>query len=392
MPVAFLRENGTSGFAPVARPRFLLGRDLDCDLVDESKDVADHHATVRYRRGEYLVKAEDGCSLWVGGERVPFLPLRDGDTVQLSPGATPWLFRSRVDETFWTPETQVGEAWLAHPAFARSEHGPARFGDGPPIGGRDPHRCRLVFSADGPCIVKHLGPIEDPLEANEHLRLLAAIGGAPHPALATLLDGGLVPHGDQSWRWMATRYVEGECAERLVEAGDASVREVVLILGSLAEALQRLHHRGLVHRAVAPENVVLPSRKHAVLIDFGHAWSAEHEVLMPSDATATATYAAPESAVGTSPVPTPAIDVYGWSATGFALLTGSPPRRRIRAHGVLARVREDQPERWDVNDEVIEALISILVQGLSADPAHRPTAATCHETLAEALAGSGKSS
>ena len=39
MPVAILREDGAAGFAPVARPRFLLGRDLDCDLVDTSPGV-----------------------------------------------------------------------------------------------------------------------------------------------------------------------------------------------------------------------------------------------------------------------------------------------------------------------------------------------------------------
>ena len=385
MPVAFLRENGTAGFAPVARPRFLLGRDLDCDLVDDAPNVADHHATVRYRRGEYLLKAEEGCSLWVGGARIPFLTLRDGDDVRLSPEAPPWRFRSRVEGTFWPPEIQVGEAWLSQPSFSRPEHGPTRYGDGPPIGGRDAFRCRLAFPSGGPLIVKHLGPIRDPLEANEHLRLLAALGGGRHAALAPLVDGGIAPHGGKPWRWMATRFVEGTNAERFVEAAPTDVRQVLHVLHALAGALGHLHHRGLVHRAVSPENVVVPADGPAVLIDLGHVWSAEHEVLEPSALTGAAGYTAPEVAGGVHDALAPAVDVYGWAATGFALLTGTPPRRNIRPRGVLARVREERPERWQVADEVVESMLGLLVQGLSTDPTLRPDAATCAEALSDAL-------
>jgi len=384
MPVAFLRDNGTSGFAPVARPRFLLGRDLDCDLVDTSPKVADHHATVRYRRGEYLLKAEEACSLWVGGERVPFLTLRDGDAVQLAPDAPTWHFRSRVEDTFWPPELQVGEAWLSHPAFPNPEHGPTRFGDGPPIGGPDPHRCRLVFTPLGPWIVKRLGVIDDPLEANEYLRFLAALGGAPHPALARVVDGGIAPHAGKPWCWMATRFVDGVCAGRLVESADLDVGRVLHILDALAAGLGHLHHRGLVHRAVAPENVVVPARDPAVLIDFGGAWSAEHEISRPFELSGPSRYTAPEVASDGPTALAPAVDLYGWAATGFALLTGAPPQRNIRPRGVLARVREEQPERWDHDEKVIEPLIEVLVHALDPDPAMRPDAATCREIVAEA--------
>ncbi len=392
MPVALLRESGAVGFAPVARPRFLIGRDLDCDLVDTSPGVADHHATVRYRRGEYLLKAEEGCSLWVGGARVPLFSLRDGDAIRFSPDAPEWHFRSRVGGTFWPPELQLGEAWLSHPAFTDPEHGPTRFGDGPPIGGRDPFRCRLVSTPSGPWIVKHLGPIGEPLEANEHLRFLAAIGGAPHPALAPLVDGGVAPHMGEPWRWMATRFVEGTSAARLVEAADTSVPQVLRILSALAGALRHLHHRGLVHRVVAPENVVVSATNPAVLIDFGHTWSAEHEFSKPSELNDVSAYTAPEAAAGDAGALAPAVDVYGWAATGFALLTGKPPQRNIRPRGVLLRIREEQPDRWRPCDEAVEPLVEVLVRCLSADPAQRPDAAACRQTLTEARARIGRPS
>jgi hypothetical protein len=390
MPVALLRDNGAPGFAPVARPRFFLGRDLDCDLVDASDGVASIHATIRYRRGEFLLKAEEGCSLWVGAERVPFLTLRDGDAVRLAPNAEPWRFRSRVEGSFWPPELQVGEAWLSHPAYHDPEHGPSRFGEGPPVGGVDPLHCRLVSTPYGPWIVKNLAPIREPLAANEHLRFLAALGGAPHPSLAPLVDGGIAPRDGEPWRWMATRLVEGTSAERVVEKGDATAWQVLQTLRQLSEALRHLHHRGIVHRAVAPENVILSEKGPAVLIDYGFAWSSENEV---RDAVARedSPWLAPDlrrasgegSGGGT---PGPAEDVYGLAAVGFALLTGAPPARGEDIRATLIRARREQPARWRLDVDAARVLIGVIQAGLSEDPGERPDAAECTRTLAFGVA------
>ncbi len=320
MPVAFLRPFGQGGFAPVARPRFILGSDLDCDLVDGSDNVAAHHATVKLRRGEYVLVAENGCSLWVDGERVPLMSLRNGDTVALAEGAMPWLFRSRIDGSFWPPSVTLGEAWLAHPSFSDPASGPGRFSKGRAL----TRRSLMVLGPYSPLVIKQLGPIRDPPDATRFLRLIAALGGVTHPALAPVVDGGVAPDDDgEPVRWLATRFVDGVWAAHLLQVGALSLPRVVRILRSIAEGLAVLHHRGVVHGNVCVENIVVPPTNRAVLIDYGTARSLEN----PEPATGDAHLAG-------KAVHEPPVDVYGLAAVGKALL--GPEWRAPDEPGVAA--------------------------------------------------------
>lgn len=375
MPVAFLRPFGQGGFAPVARPRFILGSDLDCDLVDTAEGVAEQHATIRLQRGEYVLVAEEGCSLWVAGERVPLISLRDGDTVQLAPRASPWRFRSRVEGTFWPPNISIGEAWLAHPEYEKVANGPQRFGDGRPMTGRNPTRSRIVLGPHCPLIIKHLGPVGEPKEATHFLRLLAALGGAPHPALAAVVDGGIAPHDSEASRWMATRFVDGVCARDLIELGPLDARRVTRILRSLAEGLARLHHRGIVHRGISPRNIVVPPTQLAVLIDYSTAHSLESPLPLTGRRAALEAYAAPEVLAEESGALEPPADVYALAAVGRALLAG------------VSSAEPDPPAAdtdtdTDTTDgDARAALEALLVPALIPNPAGRPTAAALASDL-----------
>ncbi|MDJ0523139.1 MAG: serine/threonine-protein kinase [Planctomycetota bacterium] len=367
MPVAFLRPFGQGGFAPIARPRFILGSDLDCDLVDRSPGVAEHHATIRLQRGEYMLVAEDGCSLWVEGERVPLISLRDRDTVALAQGAAPWRFRSRVEGSFWPPEYTVGEAWLSHPAYEKAGTGPRRFGEGKPIAGRDPDRSRMVLGPHGPLIVKYVASIEASKLANHFLRFVAAVGGAVHPALAPVVDGGITPREGVPWGWMATRYVDGIRARDLIAPGPLSAERALRIVRSVAEGLAQLHHRGVVHGNLSLGNIVVPPTELAVLIDYGRAHALESPTFMSSDMRSEVDFPAPELLAGGEEGLALSNDVYGLSCVGAALLRGAVEAQELEPAAVL--------------DEAIEssgpphaAWLAALRAGLATDPSGRPSA------------------
>src|SRR5437867_742475 len=93
------------------------------------------------------------------------------------------------------------------------------------------------------------------------------------------------------------------------------------------EAVIRKGRQGEVLRAqdLNHSNLVLTPRGDLVLVDLGS--SANGAVGDGQRTTATARYAAPELAVAP---PTPAADIYSLAATGYALLTGEPPRAGIR--------------------------------------------------------------
>lgn len=376
MPVAFMRPYGVGGYATVARPRFILGSDLDADLVDTAVGVAEHHATVRLRRGEYILVAEDGCSVWVRGARAPLISLRDGDVVSLAPKATPWVFRSRVEGSFWPPEYSVGEAWLQHPAYPQPSSGPERFGGGKPLSDTSSPHSRLVLGPYGPLVVKYLSPIEEPKDATRFLRFLAGLGGALHPALAPVVDGGVAPYEDGDWRWIATRYVEGTCARDLFAGGASGPHRVVRILRSLAEAVAHLHHRGIVHRNLALGNVIVLPTDEAVVIDYGSAWSMENPALTTQEKIAASGFAAPEALTAGEAALDPAVDVFSLAAVGRALLSGAAALDAQTPTAALARLRETSVSG-------IGAVLPLIREGLDPDPTTRPDAVAFVEALRE---------
>ena len=381
MPVAFLRADGADGFAPIARVPFRLGSGAACDLVDASAGVAPRHAEVAYVKGEYLLTPEDGCPVSVGGAVVPFLALRDGDEVRLGPTGAPWRFRARMEGSFRPPEASLTRAWAAHPASAAAENGPAALGAGTPLGARGDARCRRVRTTSGPLVVKRFGPARDPAAGDDHLALLSALGGSPHPALAPLVDGGLERRDGVLQRWAASRWVEGVCARDLVEDGGVDAPRVLAVMRALAEGVAHLHRRGVVHRDLAPGNVILPSAGGAVRIDYGHAMRRDGSVRTSAGVVGTPGYVAPEEVVEGRAAASPAVDVYGLGAVGYALLTGCPPARGEDLLATLVDATRGPVPPSELGVEVPEALEAVVLTCLAPDPAHRHAAATVVSAL-----------
>lgn len=379
MPVAFLRKDGEGGYAPVTRPRFTIGRDLDCDLHDDTEGVADYHASVRLLRGEYVMMTDEGEALHIRGKSVPMISLRDGDEVALVPGATPWVFRSRIEGTFAPPNIPMAESWLVHPEFPKPENGPARFGAGLPLPGRDPAHSRLVEGAHGPLVLEDLGVLASPEEATGFLRLLTALGGAVHPALAPVIDGGLAPKDDGVHRWIATRHVEGVSARDVAAAEPLPASRVLKVLRPLAEALAHLHQRGVVHRHISPGHVIVQPADRALLIDYGHAHSIENEPPPFDGASTDHAYTAPEARVEGPAGCMPPVDVYGLAAVGQALLTGRRPDPD--SHDITLPAPGSAAEK-----RALELLLRVCNAALVVDPEQRPTAAVMAVALRKAEA------
>ncbi|MHC5011520.1 MAG: FHA domain-containing protein, partial [Planctomycetota bacterium] len=197
MPIALVSEEDGTRRIPLVFDPFVLGREASSHLVVADPRVAERHATVRYLKGEHVLRAE--APVTVNGKSVPFFPLQDGDRVHLGEPGAPispvFRFENRLHNAFVPPGASLAEAWMAHPAFAESGHGPAQYPDGERVAGRDPARCRRVAdpAGGGDLVVKILGPVRSPADGDRHLRLLTMLAGSPHPTLALVVDGGLAP-------------------------------------------------------------------------------------------------------------------------------------------------------------------------------------------------------
>ena len=143
--------------------------------------------------------------------------------------------------------------------------------------------------------------------------------------------------------------VEGENLKELVtRTGRMSPRRALELVIPVADGLAFAHERGLVHRDVKPQNVLLSSEGEVKVTDFGIARSldVEHGVTQTGTVLGTSEYLAPEQASG-KPV-SPATDVYSLGVVLYELLavtclsparTSSPSRcvtsgrRRTCANG-----------------------------------------------------------
>ena len=200
-------------------------------------------------------------------------------------------------------------------------------------------------------------------------------------------------------------YVEGESLRaRLGRTGALSITEAVKVMGDIARALAYAHERGIVHRDIKPDNVLL-SGGTAVVTDFGIAkaitaartggGSQSPTLTQLGTALGTPAYMAPEQAAG-DPSTDHRADFYAFGCTAYELLTGRPPfvdktpQRLLAAHmsltpdaigtlrmdipGPLADLvmrclEKDAPKRPATANEIIASLDAVSTTSAGGQPA-----------------------
>ena len=195
-----------------------------------------------------------------------------------------------------------------------------------------------------------------------------------HPHVVDLYDVGVTVDGHP---YMIMELCKGSFADQMKVSplGSAETRSVG---AKIADALASAHAQGLVHRDVKPGNILLTQFDEPVLADFGLAVLAEsRETSMTLDLTPA--YAAPEMFDGRRSAP--ASDVYALCATLYALMRGRPARWRENSSPSLATMMEMFAERVPDLPSVPAWLTALLRQGMSNEPAHRPTAARLRDEL-----------
>jgi serine/threonine-protein kinase len=217
-----------------------------------------------------------------------------------------------------------------------------------------------------------------------------------HPNTVAIYDYGHTPDGVF---YFAMEYLAGLDLEQLVQAvGPLPPRRVVHLLSQVCGSLEEAHEMGLVHRDIKPANVLV-CRRGAVfdrvkVLDFGLV----KDLRDTSDVALTATdgflgtplYASPESIRAPDEV-TGASDLYAVAAVGYYLVTGTHVFRGATVVEVCAAHLHGTPERPSerLREPLPEPLECLLLQGLSKDPAARPSSARAFRQALLACTGVG---
>jgi outer membrane protein assembly factor BamB len=197
---------------------------------------------------------------------------------------------------------------------------------------------------------------------------------------AQVIDAG----PDDNPPWLATSYVPGPSLYDAVEAdGPLPEQAVWRLAAGLAEALQAVHARGLVHRDLKPTNVLLAADGPRV-IDFGIARALDGASLTTTGiAFGTPAYMSPEQAEGRPAGP--ASDVFALGCVLCFAATGDVPFGDGDAPAVLYRVVHSPPALEAIPDGFRGSggLRGLVAACLAKNPEHRPTLpqvlGACHD-------------
>ncbi|WP_066945906.1 serine/threonine-protein kinase [Microtetraspora fusca] len=208
-----------------------------------------------------------------------------------------------------------------------------------------------------------------------------------HPDAIEVYDyGETVTNGGRLAAYVVMRLLEGRSLADRVTEGPLPWAEAALIATRLARVLAAAHERGIVHRDVTPENVLL-TPDGAKLLDFGiAAFTGEADDHLVAD-FGTPPYVAPERLRGMTA--DPAVDVYALGVLLYEMLTGAPPYPETTWEGIEAARRDGPPPMPDVVGLPAE-IAELCRRCLSPDPAERPSAHEVAESLAPEPAPDGR--
>lgn len=190
-----------------------------------------------------------------------------------------------------------------------------------------------------------------------------------HPGIVTLYELG----EEDGNALLVSELVEGETLAALSAAGSLSDREIGELGADLCEALDHAHSRGVVHRDVKPQNVLVRDGEEprAKLMDFGVARLADASALTATgDVVGTLAYMAPEQAEGRAAGPE--ADVYSLALVLYECWSGENPNRRTTpaatARAIGSRARPLRRLRPDLPRELTEAVDAALERRPSRRP------------------------
>ncbi|MBL8210725.1 MAG: protein kinase [Bryobacterales bacterium] len=214
---------------------------------------------------------------------------------------------------------------------------------------------------------------------------VATLQSIRHPGVVAVLDSWMDERG---WPCLVMPLLEGPTLREALGRGPLAVGRAARLIRQLGAALGEIHGRGVVHRDVKPDNVILTGGEggeQAVLIDFGAAaFQAGNGGLATTRLVAASVrYTAPERLTGHY---SPASDVYSLAVTVLEMVSGRPAVEL----GAVAGSTEFAEAiagalRAELGEQVSVRVAGLLAKGFALEAGQRPgeVGAWCEAIAAE---------
>ena len=212
----------------------------------------------------------------------------------------------------------------------------------------------------------------DPLFVRRFRREARAVNRLRHPNIVALYDFGQLSDGRF---FLSMEYAEGESLYK--KRTQLPIPRALHLLDQLVRAVHHAHSRGVMHRDLKPDNLIVAGRDELLkVLDFGLAKivAPDHQESLAlstdTDLWGTPAYMAPERANGVGD--DPRSDLYAIGCIAYELVVGAPPFRGTAAEVLFAHAtRKPDPPSVYRRDDVSRELEAMILRCLEKDPLKR---------------------
>lgn len=190
-----------------------------------------------------------------------------------------------------------------------------------------------------------------------------AVAMLSHQNIMSVYDVSRVPDPD----YIVMELVEGQTLKQYMLAkGALSEGETVHFAAQICRALSHAHSRGIIHRDIKPQNIMITGDGVAKVTDFGIAYLENTQQTDSKTTVGSVHYISPEQAQG-HPVDA-RTDIYSLGVVMYEMLTGSLPYTGDSVEGIARQHIAGKPGALsDLNPEVSQKLEAITLKAMAAD-------------------------
>lgn len=240
-----------------------------------------------------------------------------------------------------------------------------------------------------PVVIKVLlqASLQDPYVVKKFRQEVEALSRIDHPGVVGVLGAGELSDGKP---YIVMQYVSGETLRSQIPSEGMDLQRTALLLQQIGAALEDVHKKGIFHRDLKPDNIMLQvltgGTELVKVVDFGIA-KVKDSVVAPSTVNnvpvGSVLYMSPEQLRGEKV--TAASDIYSMAVIAYEMVTGRRPFNPTSAPQLLEMHREGVRVRpTDLRASLPTEAQAVILRGLSFERTTRYQSAT---EFGNALAG-----